>query len=259
MTKAENVPGMRLELYYLARAWAAYYWGPYYHWRDLNRVHWDEAMQVTRTLQTQELDPELRWKMAFADVNLLAHRGDGRAVLAAVNQRILPDQTWRELSLRLDFAAVGSALGKHRLGNQGINLARRLKKSCPARRDAGAIELMLAAMHAAAKDHLGAAGHYLKIVEACPWPIRRYAFFTSAMSHLRAARSPAYVPEMERYVRKISRVQEKVPELMYQLGYYYLGARNRGALQVLQDLISRYPASAVRDRLAGEIAKRAKR
>lgn len=258
MARAKAAAGTRLELYCLAQAWSAYYWSPYYHHRRMDRICWAEAQQVIAALQSQKLDPVLRWKMALADINLLAHKGDGRGALAAIDERIAPDQAHRDLSLRLDFAAVGSALGKDRLGREGINLARRLTKSCPTSRDAGAVELMLAAMHAAAKDHPGAARHYLRIVEACPWPIRRYAFFGSAISHLRQGRSPQYVPEVERYMRRIARVQEKVPELMYQLGYSYLGAGNRGALEMLNRLATRYPASAARDRLATEIARRAR-
>ena len=115
--------------------------------------------------------------MAFADINLLVHKivtqtlgegstaAEGRALLGALNERIPAGASFRDLSLRLDFAAVGAALGKSGLPREGAKLAQRLGKVCSTSRDAGAIEMMLAGMHSAIKNHLGAAGHYLRIVE----------------------------------------------------------------------------------------------
>jgi hypothetical protein len=73
--------------------------------------------------------------------------------------------------------------------------------------------------------------------------------FTSAASCLRQANSPKYAAEMERYLRRIARVQELVPGLMFQLGEYYLQRRDPAAVQVRRNLATRYGASAARDQL----------
>jgi len=252
---AEKFAGTRAELYCLRGAWNAYYWTPYSR-RQMKAVRWSEAEKVIKALQTQKHDPELRWKMAFADINLLAHRGKGAEALVALDERLRAAQTYRDLSLRLDFEAIGAAAAQSRQFRAGVTQADRLKKLCPSRRDSGAIELMLAVIHASGKSHVSAAEHYLNIVEQSPWPARRYRFFLSAMGQLEQARSPSYEKEMRRYMDKVSRVQELVPGLMFRLGYLHLSHRSAGVLKIRQALASRYPASDAYDRLNAEIAKR---
>ena len=274
MQRARGFKGTRWELYCLGRAWRAYYWNPYFYRGRPEEVCWDEAAKVIDALRTQRLDPELRWEMAFADVNLLAHRGEGRAALELLNGRLealtgTPSRkrpnpsarppgrgTLRDLSLRLDLPALGSALGRARLGAEGLALAKRLKRLCRTSRDLGAIELMLAAMFSAYKNHAAAAEHYLAVVDQARWPARMYWYFLSAADGFQQAKSPRYATEMERYMRKVARVQELVPELLYRLGETALSARSLPALQrVRKRLADRYPASAARRRLEERIAR----
>ena len=252
--KARKFAGRPQELYCLGQAWSAYYWSPYRHHAYDRKVQWNNGLAVNKQLQEQELAPELRWKLAFADVNLLAHKADARAMMAAMDER-LTEKRYRDLSLRLDMPAIGSALGKAKAGKAGIDLAKKFEKLCFTRRDAAAIELMLAAMFAAGEAHAPAAQHYLNAVYAHPQPARMYHYARSAMGHLRQASQQAYARELGRYVRKVNRVQELVPRLLYDLGYYYVGRRSAAVMGVRKQLAGRFAASGYLDRLDRDIAK----
>ena len=248
MERARKLTGTRAQLYCLSQALRGYYWGPYLSGRR-NQVQWEPAAVVLQELRNQSLDPELGWKLGFADVNLLAHKGDGQAALEALEGRLKDGQTCRDLSLRLDLVALGSALGSSKLLRKGHALAGRLERLCFTSRDAAAIELMQAAMFAARQAYGPAAEHYLKVVQSSPCPARMYPYFAGALNCLRQGKGGRYTSELDAYIRRISHVQELVPGLLYQAGEYYLQTRNAAALSVRQKLASRYPASAARDRM----------
>jgi hypothetical protein len=147
------------------------------------------------------------------------------------------------------LAALGSALGKAKQIKKGQALARRLQQLCPSCRDAGAIELMQAAMYGAVEAYGRAAEHYLNIVKASPFPARMYPFFRSGVNCLRHARSRRYKAEVDDYLRRIDRVGELVPPVLYDAGEHYLQSRSAAALGVRRRLRERYPASGARDRM----------
>ena len=248
VARAEKYAGTRTEVYCLRRAWGAYYYTPY-HRRQRDKVVWDKAMGVIRRLRAQKLDPELGWKLAFADVNLLARQGKGAAALSALNAKLKARPTWRDLSLRLEMAAVGAALGGGGKPDQAVALARRLKGCCVTRRDLAGIELLQAGAYVAAKDYEKGATHYLSLVNASPFPASLYSYFNSGASLLSQARSKKYTAAIEAYMRRIGRTQELVPGLLYQLGLHHARARGPAALAARNRLAGRYPCSAARDKL----------
>jgi len=248
MAKAKTLSGTPPELYCLANALRGYYLTPYYQgYRQ--RVQWDEAMGVIQALRKQSLDPELHWRLAFAEVNLLARKGDGAAALKALEAALQDGQSYRDLSRRLDFAELGSALGKANLLAKGEALAARLRRMCFTTRDAGAIELMLASMFYSRKQYHRAAEHYLKVVRSGAFPARMYPFFRRAMSAMQQAKMRRFPAEFDAYLRRIGRVQELVPPLLYDAGYYYASIRSSAALSIRKRLATTYPASAARDRM----------
>ena len=248
VAKAKALAGTPSELFCLANALYGYYLTPYYQgYRQ--RAQWDEAMGVIQSLRKQKLDPELHWRLAFADVNLLARKGDGAAALKALEATLKDDQTYRDLSRRLDFAELGSALGKGNLVAKGEALAKRLRRRCFTTRDSGAIELMLGAMFYARKQYPAAAEHYLKVVKSWPFPARMYPFFRRALSAMQQARMRRFPGGFEAYLRRIGRVQELVPPLLYDAGRYYAAIRSSAALAMRKRLTSSYPASAAHDRM----------
>ncbi len=235
-------------LYCLYRAWSAYYYTPWRHGRR-DEVAWAEGLAVMKQLRDQPLYPEWTWRLAFGEVNMLAHQHKAQAMLAALKARLGKRPRWRDVSLRLDLSAVGWALGAEKMTEQGKALARQLRGLCFTRRDAGAIELMLAAMHGAQKDYEAAATHYMNIVNASPFPARMYPYFSSAAGSLRQAGSKRYPNLVEAYMRKIGRTQELVPGLLYQLGVYYFSTRGPAAVAARNRLAARYPCSIARDNL----------
>ena len=250
MARAGKLAGKRAELYCLAQAWSAYYVSPYYQGRP-TLVCWNEARSVAKRLRSQTLNPEAAWGMAFADVNLSAHEGQGQAALKSLNELLADERTYRDLSQRLDLPRLGAALGNANLLKEGEALAAKLRKCCFTRPDTAAIEVMLGAMCAARKSYPQAARHYLAAVETSPWTAQMYPFFSTALTYLQYAKAgKKYAAEMEAYLRKVDRVPELVPPLLYRAAVYYVGARSSAALKMRKRLTSSYPASMARDKLA---------
>ncbi len=255
LTKARKLSGKPGQLYCLARAWEMYFGLYGYHYHRLANIRKDSARTVIEMMQKQKMDPELSWAMAFSDVNLLAYCDDGAGALRILNDRLSTKPTWRGLSLRLDLAVLGRALGKRKMYKAGISLAAKLKKSCYTRRDKLAVELMLASMYNAGEKYVQASKHYLKTVDGYPVPARMYPFFKQAMLALGKAKSPRYPAEMERYIKRIGGVQELVPELMSRLGGFYLGKSKSAGKRYYRKLVKQYPDSKGRESL-GKAIKR---
>ncbi len=259
MKMARTVAGKRQQLHYLERAFHGYYWTQYAQRNHGGKeVLWDKGLEAIEKLQAVTFDPEVRWAMAFADINLLAQKEDGAAALKAIDERV-KDKSYRDLSERLDLPAVGAALGKAGKVKEGMALAARLRKACWTRRDAAAIELMLGAMHAAAGNKAQGAKHYLSVVYGHPTPSRMYLYARSALSQLKGVSPQAYVSETERYIRTVGRTEEIVAELLYGLGDFYLGLRSPGVNRIRSQLASRFAASSQRDKLEKKIARLQKR
>ncbi|KKM03252.1 hypothetical protein LCGC14_1776280, partial [marine sediment metagenome] len=250
--------GKRAEVYCLGQAWAGYYWSPYHSWRRKD-VQWVQATPVTKLLQKQKFDPELRWRLEWADVNMLAHEGKAAEALAALKGRLAEGKTYRDLSRRLDMPALGSAMGTANMTRQAKDLAKRLKRATTTSRDAAAIELMLGSMYYARKAYVPAAEHYLKVVKAYPFPARMYHNFRTALHCLRAGAPRKVKAELDAYLRKVARVQEIVPPLLSEAGQHYLALRSSTALTYRKRLNSTYPASTARDKMEQAIDKQRQR
>ncbi len=248
VAKAKKFAGTRTELYCLAQAWSAYYYGPYRHYRP-GKIEWEKGLEVTKRLRAQTLDPELSWRQAFGEVNLLAHQGKPDAALAALNAALKDRPKLRDLSLRLDFSGLGTALGNAKQTDNAAQLAHRLKGVCFTRRDRGAIELLQGAACSAEKDYEKAATHYLTAVNLSPFPSEMYPLFRSVAYLLQQGRSKQYEKVMEAYLRKVAGTQELVPALLYELGLHHFARRGAAALAARNRLAGRYPCSAARDLL----------
>ena len=209
---------------------------------------------MAKSFQTQKIDPQRAWRFAFGDISLMAGQGTkAAAMLSALSGRIKPAAKWRDLSGRLDFHAVGAALGKAGKADQARDVARRLKGVTFTRRDRAAVELLQAGAHGAAEDYETAATHYLAVVHAHPFPSYMYPYFNSALALLTRGRSKRTVRAVEQYMAKIGRTQELVPGLLYQIGY-----RQRGLAAVMaasNRLASRYPCSKARDDMDARVER----
>ena len=92
-------------------------------------------------------------------------------------------------------------------------------------------------MYSAAKNDAGAAKHYLHVAHSYPQPARMHNYAVAGLNHLKKASPHAYVREMDRYIRKVGRVQELLPGLHYDLGNYYLAKRSLAVMAVRKLLV----------------------
>ena len=254
MAWARKHAGKRLETHCYRRAWQGYYYSPM-HSSARDQIQWDAALEVVKAMRDQTRDPELKWRMAFGEVNLLAAKGDGEAALEALNAHLEEGGTFRDLYLRVELAQLGGALGTSKMVKQGRDLARRLKKVCFTNDDACAIELMLASMYGALKAYNRAAEHCINAVRTYPFAPRMYPHMRTALRYLAHTRSRRHPSELEAYIRRAARAQEIVAPLLHEAGVFYAQARSSAALDMRKRLVGGYPASGSRDRLDAYLDK----
>lgn len=253
LEQADTHPGTRAELWCLSQAITWLYILPVRHYGTPG--DWEHAYPVRARLAKQTLDPELAWQHTMMDVTMLAEQDKPADALKALDGYLKDKTTVLDLNVRVKLASLGRSLGKANMGNEGVALVKRLEKLCLTQLDQRAILQMQAAMYYAAKRPADAAGFYLTLVEKSRAPMEEYGSFLVGIQYLAEAASPRYPQEIERYLKRIERVQEVVPGLLYRLGAYYAGAKNPAAMQVWNRLNTRYPASAARDQLEAVLKK----
>ena len=247
MEAARRTAGTQAEVYALRHAWYYYYWRPWRSHRD--EVCWNEARQVAEALVNQQVDPESRWGSHFADINLMACQRQGKEALEALQARIAGAKSYYDLSLRLDFANLGLALGETKLSSRGVTLAGKLRRLCASQRDKAAIDEMLGNMHRTAGKPKLAAKHFLMISDSSPFPARAYPYFQSALSCMRSEGEARFTGVAQLYIKRIPHVQDVLPKILHALGNYYYHARNRKLLSVRKTLSDQYPDSASRGKV----------
>jgi len=255
MKLASKLAGTKAQLTCLQRAWRWYYYGPRYNPHYYGKVQWEDARRTAEQFVRQEVDPELRWVMAYADINMLARSGQGKQAKDALEKRLDPRKKVRDLTLRMDLPALGFALGKSKLGAQARQLIARLKRAVFTDIDNDAIEFMQARMHEGAESWGPAAKHYFNLVKSARWPAYRYGFLNSGANCWEKGRSGGYVAAMEAYIQKVKDCQEIVPPVLYRIGYYHLRRRSRGVMSIQARLRKQYPDSYSLSNLQQEIEK----
>lgn len=255
-SRAKRYAGSRLEAYCQTKAFNWYYTSPYWSNRNPAQSCWALAAGSLDALRAQKYDPEIRWKLEFADINLNAEQGNGSQVLKLLNDRLKDGTTIRDLSLRLDFMALGNALGNNGLTKEAEALAKRLEKICFTDRDKAAINLMLGLMYQKAKNLPSAAASFAKVVDDSKYPALAYWWYVQTASCLRTTNPQLYTQTADKYARRISKVQELLPDINFDIGMYYLGQKNAAGVQQVQKILrSKYPASEDRDKFDSAVDK----
>lgn len=268
MTQAEKFAGTDRALYCYRRALSAAYLTPRSRslWRD---VDFASAVEAAEALRTQDRDPELRWRMAFEDVNLHSQSNAGTEALGALEGRLKGLTQPVHLSHRLDLPnlgrAIGSALVMARLTSkaEGRKLSARakavvaqLKTLCTGRTDTLAFHLMLAVMYEQEKRYAYAARSYLTAARLFPRPIDQYGLQAKAMACLRAAKAPQYSSLQMAYIRRIPTAQDVVPSLLLQVGNHHWRRNKAAAKSYYRQIAQRYPASSAMKQVAKLAAKK---
>lgn len=248
LAKAKEFSGTRVELYCMERAWTCFYGFPFLYRRNTADIDWAKAKTIADYLRKQTLDPEIPWRLKFIDANFAAEQGQGTAAVKALDEALKEKTCMRDLSYRLDFLNLGRAMEKASPAD-GQALIKRLKKDTISDRDEHLLLAMQGGLHYAAKEFAAAADLYLKFIEKQRYPAQYNYFFKAAVDCLAQAKSPRIGAEFDKYIKSITRVQDLVPEVMYQQGAFYVGAKDGAAMNVRKLLDSKYPASMARDKM----------
>jgi len=262
MQQAEKFVGRPLELYGYKRAFSAAYVVPRsrWLWRD---VDFASAVRAAKAMRTQDRDLELRWKMAFEDVNLHSQSDAGAEALEALAGRLKDVKRPVHLSHRLDLPNLGRSIGSAMLSARTGSKAEardllakvkpvlaQLKTLCTGQTDGMAYHLLLAAMYEQEKRHAHAARSYLAAAKMLPRPIDQYGLHARAMSCLRAAGAPQYSAMQTAYIRRIPTAQDVVPLLLLQMGNHHWKRNKAAAKSYYRQVAQRYPASSVMKQIA---------
>lgn len=252
---SQQLQGTRTGLYCLGMAWQSGYWNPYYPWFLGDRIMWDDGKKYSEALMNYKADPEIQWRMVYADINWMAAKGTmkpakpeggkadpnlasaqdhAKAMLAAINGRLKDGQQIRDLSMRLDFWGIGSTLGKAKMIKESDELVAKLQKICFTQRDKDALELLQGFAHGEGEDYARGAQHLLNLVHASRWPAGSYGMVNTALTWLGLAKNPGVAQtELDKYLTSIATVPNMVPPILQER----LGA---GAIPTLK---ARFPAS----------------
>ena len=253
MAWAGKFPNTRTAVHCQVRAFGSYYLEtapPGGFWQNRGfRPLWPQAMEVTAALRSQQVDPEVRWRMEFAEVNLLAQQGQGAKALKALDACLDPKARYRDLSLRLDMRALGQSLVADGAAGQAGAVLNKLTKLCQTKQDRDAVEVLQASSYAAAKQYANAARCHLRIVDRSPWPALEVPSFNEACGLLEQAAAPDYPGIVQAYLAKIPAAQDLAPDILLRLGAYQVRTKNPAVMQVRQVLAGKYPASSAVDKL----------
>lgn len=272
MAKGKDVKGTVLESDYYRRAYKAYF----DHW-SRDDSDYDGAASAVEALLRQDVDPEMKWKLAYEQVNLLVHEGKGLDA-ADLLLKLLPAGGKRfDLSQRVHLPGLGGAIGtlsereramegiakKRKIierARKGMEVANRLKPVLFTLRDRMACEYMLGNLYRNLDGDRRAVKHYYAIIDAAPYAGQALKVFNDAFgvitdrdNNMNAER------ETMQYIRKIPTCQSLVPELLYRLARHLLHRKDRAFLGVRRQLSSRYPDSEKLIELAKDVAQAEKR
>jgi outer membrane protein assembly factor BamD (BamD/ComL family) len=272
MAKGKEVKGTLLESEYYRRAYQAYF----NHW-SREQSDYDGAADAVEALLEQDVDPEMKWKLAYEEVNLLVHEGKG---LDAADQllKLLPAGGKQfDLSQRVHLPGLGGTMGtlterekamegiakKRKIierARKGMEVANRLKPLIFTLRDRMAAEYMLGNLYRNLDGDRRAVKHYYAIIDAAPYAGQAFEVFNDAFGVItdRDNNMDAQRETMQ-YIRKIPMCQSLVPELLYRLARHLLRRKDRSFLGVSRQLSSRYPHSGKLIELAKDVARAEKR
>ena len=251
MDLAPRHAGNYRQEYCLNKAFYAYYTHPVAKWQ-FGEVDFPSALRAARALYDKTSDLELRWKLAFEDINLLSQAREGRLALEVLASRLAGPRKSRRKKIsavgaRLDMNNLGRALGLAKLAAEAEPLLSRLQKRCYSNADAAGLTVTRALMYHAQNAYVPAAQEYLALAQRAPWPTQKYKWFRQAAECMKSLNSTDYVDLQMGFIRQFKTAQDVVPRLLRELMQFQLGRNRRAGPQpYLGTLIRNFPASKAR-------------
>jgi len=232
MKLAKKHQGTRTELHCLWAAYNAYFTYPWAHRSRGKVVLEDEALDALARLQTQTMDPEVRWNLRFADVGVFLAQWKVEEALRRLKRKFKNGEKVRDVRLRFNFAHMGQAIARDKkVLADGLEYAGELRKICFTQADQNAIAVMEAEAWYYAGAKAKTMKFYLDRALKDPWPIHGYSSFQRAYS-CAVQISPAAAKRVtDRYLNRISRCQATVPRM----GNRYPSSASRGRLEAAYD------------------------
>lgn len=241
---AKKLAGTPAEPYCLLRAYLHYY-ERVYSSRDKKDIQWEPALAAVRALRAQTTDPEVAWQTGFTEANILAWKLDSAGAARAVSEQ-LKEGKQRDLSLRLDMARMGAALGKLPKPEDGAALAKKIAGICVTPRDAVATLLLQASVWNSAQKPATASPLYLGMVYGNPNPATMFPFLRLGLAGLTPQQ---YNAEVAKFMKEAPNAQDVIPELLFK--WYHDVKDSQPAARKM--LVEKYPTSEARDTLQDQI------
>ncbi|HDY64984.1 MAG TPA: tetratricopeptide repeat protein [Phycisphaerae bacterium] len=243
-------------VYCLTRAFQCYYIRPTELWW-WGKVDFPSAVKVAAALRKQTVDPEMRWKMMFEDINMMAKGNFGPEALSTLAGRLKELKTPFQLSKLLDLPNFGRAVGSGNLVGRSKKVLSQLKSMCKLKSDLYKFDVLLGAMFQHAKKYSPAARYYIQAGKYLLRPIDRWSLHIQATNCLASLKTPSYTAVQRKYIGQIRTSQDVVPRLLLAGGQYNWGKvlTKKLAMLFFNTLRSHYPASSYRGTAEGIMAK----
>lgn len=256
---ADAHEGSRVELYCLRRAMDEYYYTPKRQGHLKLEPMPDDALKAIKRLQNQQLDPEIRWNLLFADVNLLFREERIDEGLKRLNEwldGLERSEKVRDLAMRLSFGSIAAAMGdKRQHATEALEIVDKLRRHTFTTRDEFAVMGMEASVYWHAESYARAGKVYGKMVAEAPWPIAAYGWFRRSLECARRVSPAAMKSVADSYLARIPGCQDVAPGVLQEVGEYLLAKRHSAFRSVRGKLAERYPASGPRGALETEYAE----
>ena len=244
------------EVYCLTRAFQCYYIGPTDLWQWGN-VDFPSVVKVAAAMRKQTVDPEMRWKMMFEDINMMSKGNYGWEALRTLAARLKEVKNPFQLSRLLDLPNFGRAVGSRRLVGKSKKVLSQLKSMCILKSDLYKFDVLLGVMYQHAGNYFAGAKYYIQAGKYLLRPIRRWGLHIQATNCLESFKSPGYTVVQRKYIGQIRTSQDVVPRLLLAGGQYNWGKAltKKLAVPFFNTLRKHYPASSYRGTAEGVMAK----
>ena len=188
-----------------------------WHW---NKVDFGGAAKAAIALRKQTLDPELRWKMQFEDINMYtqSRAPEGAIKALAKLRKRLKSGYYPNISDRLDLPNLGIAIGTNQLEIKGQGVVNKIKGFCKSRDDNTDFLIMLANMRRTSGKFAAAGSLYLKAGAGQLRPIDRWDYHQNAVGCYWKTSRDQYGAVQKKYTNKLSTAPYAAALLYYQWG-----------------------------------------
>jgi hypothetical protein len=217
---------------------------------------WPQALQTSKQLREQKVNPATAHNYQFDDIYLLAESGDYPKAAAAANRLTTePKPRWGNTH-RTAIGELGRAFAEAKQLAAGLRLGKQLVQMYDATEDKNAADSMIATMIHIANENKPdpRAVPFLRSIIERTEP-RDLAYRTATSMAYHSSPVGRYERVLTDYMREIPRAHHIKPDILLRLAEHFLAKRSKKTLTYQGTLRRSYPHSKQRDEIEEKIKR----